>query len=148
MAEEEKGCDRGDGAALDRSNTRTADSNFIKTEVIWWKHFPAQNLAAASRLTALGKAAYYILQDAARCRSPLPKEDERLAALVGISVKQFRAVKAEALEDFFKCDDTGWWSERIETERIEAQELREKNRQRTKAATEAARLKRLAGGGE
>jgi hypothetical protein len=47
--------------------------------------------------------------------------------------KRFLAVKSDALKGYVE-DDAGWWNQKIEKERQEAQTLREKNRRRTEKA--------------
>jgi len=104
--------------------------------LVWYKRFAQDEIALASRMSLQGFGANVKLRDQAWMQSPLPPDDASLARLLGCTVKEFRSIRAEALNGFVQ-DDAGLWHPKIEQERDDANGRRE----RTSHATEAWKQK-------
>jgi uncharacterized phage protein (TIGR02220 family) len=97
----------------------------LKKPDVWMPLYIAKYLADTQRLTTEGHGAYLLLIMDYWMAGPLPDDDEQLAAVTKMGIKEWKRMRLK-LEPFFRVVDGRWRHKRIDAEKGGAQDNIEK----------------------
>lgn len=111
----------------------------------WYPHYIADYAADTMHLTTVQHGAYRLLMDAYwRNQGPLEGDDEALAAITRLPLKEWRKMRP-TIARFFQIDGA-WSHKRIEKELTKARQISEQKANAGRASAEAKRQRRVNGG--